>query len=198
MAKIGFFGGTFNPVHNGHLHLAHEACSALELEKLIFVPACVPPHKEAADLCSDKDRFEMCRLAADDTEKFEVSDFEIKQGGKSYTIYTAEHFSEIYPEDELFMMVGSDMLMIFDKWFRFEDILRKVTLAVVSREYDDMKELEKKADSLEKYGRIEIVRAEPYPMSSTQIRSMIRNGKNYSCYLPEKVVQYIRLNRLYV
>lgn len=198
MGKTGFFGGSFNPVHNGHIHLAESAYSALGLDRLILVPAGIPPHKEAAGLCSGADRFEMLKLAAEGHEGFEVSDFELRQTGKSYSVYTAEHFAELYPDDELYMMVGSDMLLSFDKWYRFEDILKIVTLAVVSREYDDMDSLKRKADELSAYGRAEVINAEPYPVSSTEIRSLIGSGQNYSCYLPEKVVQYIRLNSLYM
>lgn len=197
MGRTGFFGGTFNPVHNGHIHLADEAYRALGLDRLIFVPANVPPHKETHDLCSGADRLEMCRLACGGHSGFEVSDYELRQGGKSYTVYTAEHFKEEYPDDELFMMVGSDMFMCFDKWYRFEDILSMVTLAVVSREYDDTEALRSKAAELSAYGKTVIVNAEPYPVSSTEIRGRISSGQNYSCYLPEKVVQYIRLNKLY-
>lgn len=198
MARTGFFGGTFNPIHNGHIHLADEAYTKLGLDRMILVPANIPPHKEAVDLCSSSDRFEMCRLAAEGKPGFEVSSFELKQGGKSYSYYTVLHFREQYPDDELYMMVGSDMLLIFDKWFRFEDILKEVTLAVVSRQYDDMDILKKKAAELSVYGRVEIINSDPYPVSSTEIRESIRNGQKYSCYLPEKVVQYIRLNNLYV
>ena len=198
MGRTGFFGGTFNPIHSGHIHLAEEAFRGLGLDRLILVPANIPPHKEAHDLCSSEDRLNMCRLAAEGHDGFEVSDFELNQGGKSYSVYTAEHFAEMYPGDELYMMVGSDMLLSFDKWYRFEDILKTVTLAVVSREYDDMDDLKKKADELSAYGSVKIINADPFPVSSTQIRDLIRRGQKYSCYLPEKVVQYIRLKKLYI
>lgn len=197
MARIGIFGGSFNPVHLGHMHLAEVAFSSLELSRLIFMPACIPPHKSAAELCPDIKRFEMCCLACEEHEGYEVSNFEITRSGKSYTYYTTEYFSEKYPEDELFLIVGSDMLMMFEKWYRFEDILKKVTLAVVSREKDDREKLLEKAGKLDKYGNIIVIDAPSYPLSSTQIREYIKNGRNYSCYLPEKVVQYIRLNNLY-
>ena len=198
MGRTGFFGGTFNPIHSGHIHLAEEAFRGLGLDRLILVPANIPPHKETHDLCSNTDRFNMCCLAAEGHEGFEVSDFELNQGGKSYSVYTAEHFAEMYPDDELYMMVGSDMLLSFDKWYRFEDILKTVTLAVVSREYDDMDDLKKKAEELSAYGSVKIINADPFPVSSTQIRDLIRRGQKYSCYLPEKVVQYIRLKKLYI
>lgn len=198
MARIGLFGGTFNPVHNGHIHLAEEAVSELGLSKLILIPSNIPPHKEAGELCSCEDRVQMCWLAAEGKENFEVSLFEINQGGKSYSYYTVEHFSELYPDEEIFLLTGSDMLLSFEKWFRFEDILKKVTLAVVSREYDDSEQIVRKAEELSGFGKIKIISSRPYPVSSTEIRRRIRNGEKYSCYLPEKVVQYIRLKNLYI
>ena len=90
------------------------------------------------------------------------------------------------------------MLLSFEKWFRFEDILKKVTLAVVPREYDDSEQLVRKAEELSGFGKIKIISSRPYPVSSTEIRRRIRNGEKYSCYLPEKVVQYIRLKNLYI
>lgn len=185
-------------MHNGHIHLAEEAVSELGLSKLILIPSNIPPHKEAGELCSSEDRVQMCRLAAEGRENFEVSLFEINQGGKSYSYYTAEHFSGLYPDDELFLLIGSDMLLSFEKWFRFEDILKMVTLATVSREYDDFHLLEKKADELSEFGKIKIIYSEPYSVSSTEIRGKIKSGEKYSCYLPEKVVQYIRLKNLYI
>ena len=197
MARIGIFGGSFNPIHNGHMHLAVSAFRELGLSKLILVPSNIPPHKSASELCSNETRFMMCCLAAENIEGFEVSRFEIDREGKSYSVFTAEYFRSVYPDDELFMLVGSDMFLSFDTWFRFEDILKNVSLAVVSRENDDMKMLEEKERTLSQYGNISVVRVPSYPVSSTQIRAMIRSDEKYSCYLPEKVVQYIRINNLY-
>ena len=117
--------------------------------------------------------------------------------GKSYSIYTVEHFSQMYPQSSLYLIVGSDMFMSFDKWYRYEEILNLVSLAVVSRNKDDMEQLEKKSHELSRHGKIDIIRVPSYPVSSTEIRSKIKNGEKYSCYLPEKVVQYISLNNLY-
>ncbi|MBE6852479.1 MAG: nicotinate (nicotinamide) nucleotide adenylyltransferase [Ruminococcus sp.] len=196
MGRTGLFGGTFNPVHNGHIHLAKEAFLSLGLERLILIPSNIPPHKNAEELCSNEDRLAMCRLAAEE-HGFEVSDYEMRRGGKSYSFYTVGYFSKLYPDDELFLLVGSDMFLSFDKWFRFEDILKKVTLSVISRQDDDTELLKKKAGELQIYGSTEVVDVPAYPVSSTQIRNMIKTNENFSCYLPEKVVQYIRLKNLY-
>jgi nicotinate-nucleotide adenylyltransferase len=196
MGRTGLFGGTFNPLHNGHIHLARQAFSSLGLDRLIFIPSNIPPHKDPDELCSNEDRLGMCRLAVEDYG-FEVSDYEMQRGGKSYSVYTAEYFSRLYPEDELFLLVGSDMFLSFDKWFRFEDILKMVTLAVISRECDDFSELAEKSVSLGVYGKTQVIDVPPYPVSSTEIRKKIKTKEDFSCYLPEKVVQYIRLKNLY-
>lgn len=197
MDRIGIFGGTFNPVHNGHIHLAQAAYDHLKLDKLIIVPSNIPPHKSAEGICPNDIRLEMCRLAFSEHINFEVSEYEIQRKGKSYSIYTVEHFRMLYPQSKLFLIVGSDMFMSFDKWYRFEEILKSVSLAVVSRNNDDMEQLEKKSMELSRYGKTDIIRVPSYPVSSTEIRSKIKNGEKYSCYLPEKVVQYISLNNLY-
>ncbi len=198
MGRTGLFGGTFNPIHSGHIHLAEESFRALELDRLFLIPSNIPPHKQAENLCSGEDRAEMVRLALKDREGFEVSDYEIKKEGKSYSYYTVMHFRELYPDDELFLIVGSDMFLTFEKWYRFEDILKEVTLAVVSRELNDRKLLEEKSHELEKFGRTKIVDTNALPISSTEVRRRIQSGENYSCYLSENVVQYIRLNGLYI
>lgn len=197
MAKVGIFGGTFNPIHKGHMHLADAAFRGLELDKLIFVPSNIPPHKPADELCPDADRLEMCRLAIDGICGYELSDFEISREGKSYSYYTVKYFTSKYPDDKFFLIVGSDMLLTFDKWYRFDDIFSMLSLAVVSREKDDTDKLREKADELSTYGKIYIINADAMPLSSTEIRAKIKNNQNYSCYLPEKVVQYIRSNNLY-
>ncbi len=197
MAKIGLFGGTFNPIHKGHIRLADTAVKKLELDKLIIMPSNLPPHKSADFLCQNEKRFEMCRLAAADRDNFEVSDYELKKQGKSYSVYTVRYLKEIYPDDVLYMLVGSDMFLSFDRWFMFEEIMKNVVLCVASREEDDFFALEKKSEILKKYGQVNILETEVYPISSTEIRKLIKNNENYSCYLPEKVVQYIGLNNLY-
>lgn len=198
MARTGIFGGSFNPIHNGHIHLARSAYEKLGLSKLFFVPSNIPPHKSAEGMCSGDMRVQMCMLAAEDIEGFEVSRFELDREGKSYSVYTAEHFRNMYPDDEIFMLVGSDMFLSFDKWYRFADILKMVSLAVVSREKDDMELLEAKKRILDGFGDIRIVNVPSYPVSSTQVRGLIQSKEKYSCYLPQKVVQYIRINNLYI
>ena len=195
--RIGIFGGSFNPVHNGHIHLAKAAAEEFKLDKVYLVPSRISPHRSSDEYVSGLDRLEMLRLAAADDPLLEVSDFELCADRVSYSIYTVEHFRSAHPEDELFLLVGSDMLLSFDSWFRFEDILDEVTLCVVSRNDGDMKLLKKKADELGQYGEVLISESAPVVVSSTEIRKKIAKNKNFACYLDENVVQYIRSKGLY-
>ena len=195
--KTGIFGGSFNPVHKGHMHLADTAFEKLGLDRIIFVPSKIPPHKSASEYVSADARYEMCRLAVSEREKYLDSDYEIKSDRISYTYYTINHFKEKYPEDEFYLIVGSDMFLSFETWYRFDDILSMVSLAVASRENGITEELEEKKEFLGKYGRIFLFNVNPLPMSSTKIRKMIKNNEDMYCYLDKKVVKYIVDKNLY-
>lgn len=195
--RIGIYGGSFNPVHNGHIHLALTAVSELELDRLYLVPSKISPHRSSAEYVPEDDRLEMLRRACRVSDRLEVCDYELRSDRVSYTIFTVEEFRRRFPDDELFLLVGSDMLMIFETWNRFADILRECTLAVVSRCEGDIPELERKAEELRRYGNIVICRAEAVEVSSTDIRKKIAKNQKYSCYLDKNVVQYIRLKKLY-
>jgi len=195
--KIGIFGGSFNPVHNGHIHLAESAVSEFMLDKVYFVPSGISPHRSSAEYVSGADRLEMLRLASLNYPEFEVCDYEIKSERISYTYYTVEHFRKNFPDDELFLLIGSDMLMIFETWNNFEEIMKNTVLAVISRHEGDIRKLEEKAEYLSRYGKILIGKSLPVELSSTDIRKKIAKNQNFSCYLDENVVQYIRLKKLY-
>lgn len=195
--RIGIYGGSFNPVHNGHIHLAKAAADEFELDRIYLVPSKISPHRSSAEYVPEEDRLEMLRLACEGDGRLCVCDYELKSDRVSYSIYTVEHFRSEYPGSELFLLVGSDMLLSFDKWFRFEDILSQVTLCVVSRQGGDMDELEQKAQELRKFGNILISRSAPLEISSTEIRKKIAKNSNFACYLDENVVQYIRSRELY-
>lgn len=195
--RIGIYGGSFNPVHNGHIHLALTAVSELGLDRLYLVPSKISPHRSSAEYVPEEDRLEMLRRACRVSDRLEVCDYELRSDRVSYTIFTVEEFRRRFPDDELFLLVGSDMLMIFETWNRFADILRECTLAVVPRCEGDIPELERKAEELRRYGNIVICRAEAVEVSSTDIRKKIAKNQKYSCYLDKNVVQYIRLKKLY-
>lgn len=195
--KIGIYGGSFNPVHKGHTHLAESALRDFKLDMVYFVPSKISPHRSSEEYVSGEDRLEMLRLATSGKPFFHVSDYELKSDRISYSIYTVEHFRRKFPDDQIFLLVGSDMLMSFDKWYCFEKILSEVTLIVVSRNAGDLESLRKQADKLSIYGEILISSALPEIISSTEIRKNFRENSDFSCYLDENVVQYIRLKGLY-
>lgn len=195
--RIGIFGGSFNPVHKGHIHLARSAKRDFVLDRVYFVPSKISPHRSSDEYAADEDRTEMLRLACRAHEGLEVCDYELKNDRVSYTIYTIEYFRRRFPDDELFLLVGSDMLLCFDSWYRFADILSEATVCVVSRNEGDSGVLEKKAEELRKFGRILISNSSPEVMSSSMIRKKIVKNENYACYLDKNVVQYIKLKGLY-
>ncbi len=195
--KIGIYGGSFNPVHNGHVHLAQTAAEDFGLDVIYFVPSKISPHRSSEEYVSETDRLEMLKLVCMKNSVFRISDYELRSDRVSYSIYTVEHFRRKFPEDELFLLVGSDMLLMFDKWYCFEKILSEVTLAVISRNSGDMDLLRRKAGELSEYGRIIISERSPEVISSTEIRKKLCENSDFSCYLDENVVKYIRLKELY-
>ena len=195
--RIGIYGGSFNPVHNGHIHLAVTAADELGLDRLYFVPSRISPHRSSDEYASGGDRAAMLGLACGRDKRLRVCDYELQEERVSYSVYTVRHFREEFPDAELFLLVGSDMLLSFDSWYCFEEILANVTLCAVSREGGDIGELEAKAEKLRKFGNIYISKAEPLTVSSTEIRKKIAKNENFACYLDENVVQYIRSKGLY-
>ncbi|MBP0959791.1 MAG: nicotinate (nicotinamide) nucleotide adenylyltransferase [Oscillospiraceae bacterium] len=196
--KICFFGGTFNPVHNGHVRLLENTKEYFDFDKIIVIPTNIPPHKEVVFSVSDDDRLNMCKLAFDCIA--EVSDYEIVENTVSYTINTMYHFKEIYPNDEFYFLMGSDMLFMFEKWKNYKELISLISIIVASREDDEFLAIEKKKLELEEDGaKIYIVKADPYIISSSEIRNKIKSGeKDFSCYLPERVVKYILDKKLYL
>ena len=127
--KTVIFGGTFNPVHMGHIAMIKAAMKKLKPDKLIMMPAHIPPHKQAHNLAPDSARLEMCRIAAKDIPGVSVSDYELKAGGKSYTVNTLESYHAAHPSEQLCFLMGSDMLESFLGWYRADRILELSSLA---------------------------------------------------------------------
>lgn len=193
--RRAIFGGSFDPIHKGHVSLASELQKALRLDQVIVMPTGISPFKKDMKRrpASGADRLEMCRLAFADMPFVTVSDYEVSQGGVSYTVDTVRHFHGLYKGDELFLLVGGDMLMSFDRWKSWQGILSMCGLAAVSREQNgaDTENLEKKAAELRKFGEVIFVKTEPLEISSTEIREKIIKNCDLSCYVPQNVVKYI-------
>ncbi len=202
--KIGIYGGTFNPPHLGHLTSAKAAMAALGLDKLIFLPAAVPPHKELPQGSPGAEqRLEMMTLAADallEPEKTAVSDMELRRGGKSYTVDSLRQLREQYSRDELWLLMGTDMFLSLQNWREPAAICAMAHLATFAREESDrLEQLEKQGNYLaETFGAESRVLSLPRvtPVSSTQLREKLAQGEG-SPYLPLPVYGYILRNGLY-
>ena len=197
--RIGIYGGSFDPVHLGHKKLADFMCSALSLDKMIIMPAFVSPFKTGRrSTTTPADRLQMCRLAFDAVQ-YEVSDLEIAKNETSYTVNTVTALKELYPDDELFLIIGSDMLLSFNRWYRWQDILQLCTLCAVSRcDEDPLQQLEDFAENnLRSAGKVGIYPFAPLEISSTEIREALVCGRNTDAFLCAAVKEYILKNNLY-
>lgn len=197
--KTAIYGGSFNPPHLGHVRAAAAVMEKLGPDRLLIIPTNIPPHKEMAQGSpSPEQRMELCRLAFGDIPGAELSDMEIKREGRSYSADTVGSLREMYPQDELYLVMGSDMFLSFCQWYKFQYLLDNCVLTVLSREEDDRQELECfKTELEEKYGaKVLLLSHEPLPMSSEEIRDRLRLGLG-SDMLPEAVYAEIIRRRYY-
>ncbi len=191
--KILLYGGTFDPPHWGHINNLRAAMQAVQPDKVIVMPAGIPPHK-AASATPGSLRLQMCRCFLQLGEQVEISDWEITREGKSYTVNTLRMLHSTYPDAQLYLTVGSDMLTSFRTWREWQSILQLATLVVESREADDAAMLAEFADSLCGDGaQILFARAKPVPMSSSEIRQ----GSAGAEAVPPEVWQIISSQGLY-
>lgn len=199
--KIAVFGGSFNPVHLGHINLVTEIIKDVMLDKVIIMPANISPFKQNSTsfIADGKDRIEMCRLAFLDFPNVIVSDFEVNNTDVSYTVNTLRHLRSIYPDDKLYFIMGSDMLFSLEKWYLFEEIMSLCTIIAASRVnlQSDFDELEKVALRLREFGEVLLVSTSAFEVSSTLIREEIMKNHDITCYVPQNVVKYILDMNLY-
>lgn len=199
--NIGIMGGTFDPVHNGHLMLAEEAQSQHNLERILFLPNGHPPHKEETSIESAvEDRIHMLKLAILSHPSFTLELYEAKKPGVSFSADTLEYLAGLYPEDKLYFIIGGDSLLQLKTWYHPERILKYCTILATYRdELDTREEMDRQISYLNKKYRGEILLFETpvYPVSSSEIRRKIRNGLPVSGLLPDQVEAYIREKSLY-
>ena len=189
MKRIGFLGGTFNPVHIGHLAAAQAAKEALRLERVIFVPSHLPPHKTSRGVVAARHRFQMVRLATRGNPDLKVSDYEVRKRGKTYTIDTLEHFQKQFPSSTaFFFIIGEDMLDGLQKWRQIGDILKLVRFAVVGRPGYQKRKPKIPCRPVSMPG---------IDISSTDLRRRMRQGKTVKYLIPGSVEDYIRRHGLY-
>ena len=200
MTRIGIYGGTFSPPHNGHIAAARAFMEQMWLDFLYVIPTALPPHKNPDVNIDPAHRLEMCRRAFAGIEGVYVSDMEIRRGGRSYTVDTLR---ELAGEDRrLFLLCGTDMMLTLDEWREPEEIFRLSYPVYIRREEDrslDARIVQKIAEYQEKYGKVvRRIVTEPITVSSTDIRARIKNGKSASDLIPALVETYINDNHLYV
>lgn len=196
--NTGVFGGTFHPIHRGHTQALQNFCELAHLDRVLVFPAGIPPHKALAKGAGDEDRLAMVRLAVKDLA--EVDDYEIRKGGKSYTVETLQYVKKRFPNDRLFLYVGSDMLLRFETaWYQYRQILGMATLTALSRTGTDFADLCAYATHLrETYDAAVLVgKAQPLAISSTEIRQRLACGADVSDVLDLRVLDYIRQHHLY-
>ncbi len=196
--RTGLMGGTFNPPHMGHINAARAAKDELSLDRIIFIPTGTPPHKQIAEhSATTMQRLEMTYLAAK-TIGAEVSDIETRREGKSFTVYTLRELHKKYPDDELWLIMGTDMFLSLETWFCFEEIFSLASVAAVAREDDDKEKLVEYSKLLkDKYGaKTRVLETEALTVSSTELRPG-RNRKNLQKFLTPEVYDYIIRKNLY-
>lgn len=207
MKSVGLFGGTFNPIHYGHLAIAEEVRSKHNLDKIVFIPTSVPPHKEPMDLADAKNRSVMAYLATVSNPCFEVSTYEVERGGKSYTIDTVRHFHRVFEgKVEFYFIIGADMLMEITTWKNFSELMELCRFIAVSRPgYDIQKILNQQFLSSQSHlvasqwlERILVEETAMLDISATDIRRRVKEWKSIKYLVPEPVEQFIHNHKLYL
>jgi len=226
LKRIGLFGGTFNPIHRGHLKVIQEVKAAFDLDQILLIPAALPPHKESGGVADAEDRMQMIRLAVANypilIQSVEVSDVELKRPGPSYTIDTVGHFMQALPENtHLHFILGLDAFLEIDTWKSYQDLLRLVPFIVMSRPGSCRHGNEVAEETLGNYLKakisdnyrfaavpasyvhddkkpIFIFEVTPIDISSTQIRECVKKGDSITSLVPENVEDFIKTKGLYL
>lgn len=199
MSKIGIMGGTFDPVHLGHIKLAQHARTEFELEKILFLPNHNQWMKKDRELTPDIHRLQMVRLAVEDIPGFEVSSAEIEAGGISYTYRTLEILKKQYPNEILYFIMGADSLLTLEHWAEPARVMKYAHLLAAVRDDCDMARLNAQKSKLEQRydAQIDLLHMPPVTISSTQIRKGFYQDSAVRQLLPAKVASYIVENNLY-
>jgi len=222
LERIGLFGGTFNPIHRGHLHAADAVEKKIPLDRIYLIPSALPPHKAPDNLANAADRLEMIRLAIAGISYLEVSEVELSRAGPSYTIDTIIHYQNLFPaETELYLIMGMDAFLEIDTWKSYLDLLRQISFIIMSRPHEKSRDgyadrtifndflyrtisKEYAFSSLNScYHHPEnkpifLIDIDPLDISSTEIRNRIRQGRSIRPFVSEAVADFIKAKGLYL
>ncbi len=191
------FGGSFNPVHLGHLAMARVALKRFPSATLLWMPAACSPFKTNQTLASEHHRLAMCQLVSQDDPRMKVSDLEFTLDKPSYTVHTVKKLKELQP-DQYYFLCGADAFLSLFRWKNIEELVTLVTFLVANREEVPGEILEQQKNSLEKLGgKVIFLDMEPCPVSSTDIRDSLKNHPSSHKFIHPKVLRYIQENRLY-
>jgi nicotinate-nucleotide adenylyltransferase len=220
--RIGLFGGTYNPVHFGHLRAALEVKEGFELDKVFLIPAALPPHKSSGEVADTADRLHMLSLALENTSGLYLSDVELKRSGPSYTIDTVQHFKGMLPaESRIYLIMGLDAFLEIDTWKSYEELLRQVPFIIINRpgagsgadgfrwkilgDYLTSKlsadyVFSESEDVYRAKNRqpVYIYEVTAFDISSTKVRKLIRKGRSIGYLVPQKVAEFINSKGIYL
>lgn len=193
MTKLGIFGGTFNPIHHGHLFIAETVLEKTDIDQVIFIPSANPPHKPQQNIISFEHRWNMLNLAISGHPHFISNDIEHKLGGISYTVQTLDALKKKYADSEIYLIIGSDSLAALQTWKDPDRLIGMTQFIVFPRSYTDAARTEKRFLDRSFFLEVPLV-----SISSSDIRSRVAHGEFIGGMLPEKVEQYITENKLYL
>lgn len=195
--KIAIFGGSFDPLHKGHISVALSAMKECSLSKVVFLPNANPPHKSASDMTSAVHRYNMVSLGLKDYPEFEISDYEMNRAGPSYTIDTMREMKKRYSA-ELYFIIGADSLYSLDKWKNYDSLINECSFIAADRNCIEGSEFQNAADKIiMSGGSVTLISMPKIDITSTMIRKGISNGEDVSEFLDKKVYEYILENNLY-
>ncbi len=219
---IGLFGGTFNPVHIGHLRAALEVKAGFGLDEIVLIPAALPPHKEYGDVADAADRLHMLNLALEGDSGIRISDVELKRAGPSYTIDTVEHFKQVLSDQShIYLIMGMDAFLEFDSWKSFDELLRRIPFIIISRPKSGFSSDDSGRKTIERFLNSKIsadyafIESRQYfqstemqpvytfqvtglDVSSSRVRRLINEGLSIRHLVPPEVVEYINAKGLYL
>lgn len=198
--KIGIMGGTFNPIHNGHIEMASIAADVFGLSDVMLIPTGNPPHKSKDDILSKYERYELCLLSTAEFDNIFVSSIEIDRDGYTYTIDTLNELEKVYGlKDDIYFIIGGDTVLQLERWREFEEVFKRCKFIAFGRAGMDESLILNKIEFFKKEyaAQIGYITADILDIASSDLREMIKSGQSVAEFIPVKAVEYISRHNLY-